>query len=237
MRFPALLFKPPDEVETCPDADHFSVASTNDFRFSSLVGMVIVDSDQHAWSVRSVTKLREIGAFWSRLVSAISRQHQYLVRYDLVDLGNLSLADIKGRILAAMDANPEAWWDDEVIAGEAGPPVYEEDFMANLRKEVQEAQDMSALFAMEGNRPEGGSIGVWPGGSRRARAVKPFLGGGAHLPIGGSSGRKHASCLGILRSLDPGGQWNGVARRAARASVTRHPDQRQGGRERIIASR
>ncbi len=59
----------------------------------------------------------------------------------------MSLDAIKERVCTAIASNPDAWRDDEAIAGEDGPPRDEQEMLDELQTKVREAQSVPEIIS------------------------------------------------------------------------------------------
>jgi len=65
----------------------------------------------------------------------------------------MTLDEVKDRVAASIQSNPDDWRDDEAIAGEAGPPREEQELLDELKASVRAAaslpQIINVLFSEE----------------------------------------------------------------------------------------
>lgn len=76
----------------------------------------------------------------------MAQQSLHRLKQELVELESLSLAQVKARACASIQANPDDWRDDEAIAGEDGPPQEEQDLLDALKSAVQAAESLPRLI-------------------------------------------------------------------------------------------
>ncbi len=135
-----------EEVVGFHGEDAFSRCDSWSLRYRARHGMVLVDSSGQSWSVRDIRKLGITGPWWGIILGFLFRQLEYRVEYDLVEEGPMPLELVKARVLSAIDAAPDLWWDDEAIAGEDGPPKDEREMIQDLKGRVQRAQNLVELM-------------------------------------------------------------------------------------------
>lgn len=147
IQWPAIGFQNQFRVEIYANAKQFSVEYGK--YASHREGMLLVDSALRRWSVDSVTKLEPFGPLWLRVLSWCYGLLPYWLEQPLTYFGDTTLDEVKRLIIERIDGNPEAWWNDEVMAGEDGPPVETEVYLQSVKDRMLQAPDMAALFAME----------------------------------------------------------------------------------------
>jgi hypothetical protein len=72
----------------------------------------------------------------------------YRVSCELSEAGILPLDQLKERVCASIDADPERWWDDEAIAGEDGPPRDAQEMLDELQIEVRKARSVQEIISV-----------------------------------------------------------------------------------------
>lgn len=109
------------------------------------LGMLIVDVEGRCWSISSVRDLGVIGDFWSRAFLFLTGDHR--VDQTLVPIPEMTFGDVKDRLCAAIQNNPDHWRDDEAIAGEGGlPPVDEQDLLDEMKAQVMRSNSVLELI-------------------------------------------------------------------------------------------
>ena len=58
----------------------------------------------------------------------------------------MTLEQVKDRVAASIQANPDDWRDDEAIAGEAGPPREEQELLDELEASVRAAASLPQII-------------------------------------------------------------------------------------------
>jgi len=58
----------------------------------------------------------------------------------------MTLEQVKDRVAASIQANPDDWRDDEAIAGEAGPPREEQELLDELEASVRTAASLPQII-------------------------------------------------------------------------------------------
>ena len=147
IQWPAIGFQRKLEVSTYANAEQFSVAHEKYIYMRE--GMVLVDSALRQWKVDRVTKLSQTGSLWYRILCSFYRLVPYRLAQRVTYLGEITLDEVKRLIIERIDGDPEAWWNDEVMAGEDGPPIEEEVYLETVRERIRHAKDMTAFFAMD----------------------------------------------------------------------------------------
>ncbi|WP_091742982.1 hypothetical protein [Phenylobacterium immobile] len=113
------------------------------------IGGELYDMSGGRWRIISLEKIKEHPHKWWDIIGrSIDRDTGGLwtARYNLEPLAPLELDEVKTRIFRALDADRDVWRDDELVAGEAGTPISEEVVLAELKKRLDDAHDMAAIF-------------------------------------------------------------------------------------------
>jgi hypothetical protein len=122
------------------------------------IGALLIDEACQSWEITGATKVGVDGGAWARFWAAIiPALASYKVRYDLVPKGALSLDEVKDRVCAAIDADPSWWVNEELAAGEDGPPVSEEAQLDKFKAAVRRAgtlHDLSVIIEDVGDLDE-----------------------------------------------------------------------------------
>lgn len=129
----------------CDDED-FSTCTSWKLRQGERLGMVLVDRDLRCWKVLGVVDLGVIRPFWERVLRLLARQSLHRIDQEVAEIEPMSLEQVKARILASIQANPDDWRDDEMIAGESGPPRDEQDLLDELADAVRAAASMPQII-------------------------------------------------------------------------------------------
>lgn len=113
------------------------------------IGGELYDMSGHRWRVASLEKIKaHPHKWWDFIGRSLDRDTGGLwtIRYNLEPLAPLDLDEVKTRVFQALDADRDAWRDDELVAGEAGTPVSEEIILVELKKRLDAARDIAAIF-------------------------------------------------------------------------------------------
>lgn len=108
--------------------------------------MVLVGGDLRCWKVLDVVDLGVVGPFWGRVLRVLVRQSVHAIDQRVEEAGSASLEEVKARAIASIHANPDDWRDDEAIAGEAGPPRDEQEFLDELEAGVRAAASLPQII-------------------------------------------------------------------------------------------
>lgn len=125
------------------DAEFFSTCGRREV--AQRVGMLIVDVEGRCWRISSVRNLGLTGGIWSRTFLFLTGDHR--VDQTLDPIPEMTFDDVKARLCAAIQNNPDHWRDDEAIAGEAGqPPIKEEDLLDEMKTQVMRSNSVLELI-------------------------------------------------------------------------------------------
>ena len=112
------------------------------------VGRLVIDVAGRSWRILA---MRDLGIdsdgafdrFWSRVFG------MHRVQYEISEELNLPLDEIQEQVCAIILADPDAWTDNEIFAGEGGaPPRYPEDVIEELIANVRSARSPLELMAV-----------------------------------------------------------------------------------------
>jgi hypothetical protein len=152
-QFPILTFSPDPARDGAPEReflDYFvdseGFATCESWKLKFRDGMTVADSNGLCWTITDVQNLGSIGSFWMRAVRVLLRCSLYRVSCGVSAAAPLSLHGLKDRVCSAIDGNPEQWWDDEALAGEAGPPRDEQEMLDELKTEVRRARSVAEII-------------------------------------------------------------------------------------------
>lgn len=153
--FPALGFYPDvgpaavagrEKFSLLWSGEDFSSCDSWDLKYGKRLGMLVVDRHCRAWRVASVVDLGIIGSFWERVLRFVLQQSMHALSQELVVVEAFSLEQIKKRVCASIQGNPDDWRDDELIAGEAGPPRDEQELLDEMCAAVRGAGSLIQLI-------------------------------------------------------------------------------------------
>jgi hypothetical protein len=156
--FPAIGLWQGKAVRQAPPVEQFcgfieltdlKVASQRAIRRGDYLGMTIVDSTSRTWVVRSLSSVGVRTPLWKRVLVSIFNQSdeiQHDVEIELEDRGVTPWSAVLDRVCTAIDQNPDDWMDDEVLAGESGPPIMLEDVLEALKAAVRRTTSIEELF-------------------------------------------------------------------------------------------
>ncbi len=153
-KFPILTIADPNpEIDWERIDVHFSWdAFTNLGRYERekrrQVGRLVMDVSGRSWRILDMRDLGvqandPIDRFWSKVFGT------HRVQYEISEELNLPLEEIQERACATVLANPDAWTDNEIFAGEGGLPAREpEDVLDELIANVRGAKSPLELLAV-----------------------------------------------------------------------------------------
>jgi hypothetical protein len=153
-KFPVLSIPMPGErewwahVECLSSAEPLTLLGRRERKAGGGVGLLIVDSSGRAWRIMAMidpdTKPRHPIAWFFHVVVGCHR-----IEYELSE-EQLSFDEIKSRVCEAIQAYPDAWRDDEALAGEDGPPRDEQEMLDEVKMKVRTAHSVLELMAIIG---------------------------------------------------------------------------------------
>ncbi|WP_374572167.1 hypothetical protein [Phenylobacterium sp.] len=155
LAFPVLAFAPDVGRHAMPgrerldyflDEEGFSTCTSWDLEYGSRQGMLLADCAGRCWRIVRVEDLGVTRGFWERVLRFLLQQSVHRISQEIVEEPALSLVDLKERVCASIAANPDDWRDDEVIAGEAGPPRDEQELLGELQAAVRKAETLPQLI-------------------------------------------------------------------------------------------
>ncbi|WP_304219388.1 hypothetical protein [Phenylobacterium aquaticum] len=153
--FPALGFRRDVGREPIPgrervtfflDLEDFSTCTSWELARGERLGMVLADRDGRCWKVVAVKDLGVVRPFWERVFRFLMRQSLHRIDQELIPQEPLTLAQVKERVCASIQANPDDWRDDEAIAGEAGPPRDEQEMLDERQAPVRAARTLTQVI-------------------------------------------------------------------------------------------
>lgn len=118
-----------DSLDWSGDANALTIADRDELKRGDHQGMLVIDSDLRCWKAASVSDKGPLGdSFWSRLVKSFLGIRR--IDLQMVELEPMTLGQLHDRLEQAIRSAPYLWYDEELAAGEAGPPIPEEDQVA-----------------------------------------------------------------------------------------------------------
>ncbi|WP_340646006.1 hypothetical protein [Phenylobacterium sp.] len=125
--------------------EDFSTGTQWDIKHDARRGMILVDATGRSWEVVGVRNLGIVGSFLGRIVRFVFQQSNYALEHELAERPPMSLEVAKVRICASIKANPDAWRDDEAIAGENGEPQEESKLLTRMLARVHRVKTFRGL--------------------------------------------------------------------------------------------
>jgi hypothetical protein len=128
--------------------DGMTLLNRDQRKSRSQVGRILVDLSGRAWRIVGMSDLgMEADGPLDRFWASVFGSHR--VHYELSDELGLALDEIKDRVCTAIKDHPDAWRDDEAIAGEGGrPPRDEQEMLEELLAKVRGAKSILELMAV-----------------------------------------------------------------------------------------
>jgi hypothetical protein len=121
------------------DEQHLSTCTSWDLKYGQRNGMVLVDSNLRSWTITKAVDRGIVGGVFEKIFRWLVQQSEHRVDQELAEGEAVQLEALKSRIYASIRTNPDFWWDEEAIAGEAGPPREEAELMEELLARVRAA--------------------------------------------------------------------------------------------------
>jgi hypothetical protein len=154
LQFPVFTIPTSDPTDSIEDIElYFSHDSltllARDRRNSrDQVGRLLVDFSGRGWRVTDMIDLgMEAHGLVERLYARLFGVHR--IRYELSEELHLTFDEIKDRVRTAIREHPDAWRDDEAVAGEGGrPPRDEQEMLEELLAKVGGAKSILELMAV-----------------------------------------------------------------------------------------
>jgi hypothetical protein len=136
-------------IEYDDEIGDFNMVYGKNFSKNPNIGGELYDMLGRRWRISSLEKVKAHPAKWWDFIGRSLDSDTgglWTARYNLDPLPPLDLGEMKTRVFRALDADRDAWRDDELIAGEGGTPVSEEIILAEFKKRLDDARDMAAIF-------------------------------------------------------------------------------------------
>jgi hypothetical protein len=140
VRFPALGFTPDKEIWGFPDLWTLTSCGPATLKEDLQVGMELVGADGKRWRVLELRKVGRARPILQWLFWALLARPTYRVEQTLEALEPATLAEIKAKALASMDATSQDWSPDD----------QRESLFDPLVKSVEDATSVSEIFDLLG---------------------------------------------------------------------------------------
>lgn len=127
------------------DDEDVSTCKGWDLKHGARMGMILVDPTGRCWEIVGVKDLGIVGSVLGRIVRFVFQQNDHAIEMDLAERPPMSLDQVKDRVCASIDANPDDWRDDEAIAGESGEPQDELELLDRLKSRVRKAKTLKGV--------------------------------------------------------------------------------------------
>lgn len=127
-------------------SEGFSTCTSWELRHGQRLGMAVVGPDLQCWKVVGVIDQGVVGPFWERLFRFLVQQSVHRIDQQVEAIDPMTLNQVKDRVAASIQANPDDWRDDEAIAGGAGPPREEQELLDELEASVRAAGSMPKII-------------------------------------------------------------------------------------------
>ena len=135
-----------EKVEYFLGLEDFSTCTSWQLKYGERLGMVLVGPDLRCWKVVRVIDLGVVGPFWGRLLRFLVRQSLHRIDQQIEAIEPMTLEQVKDRVVASIQANPDDWRDDEAIAGESAPPREEQELPDELADSVRAAASLPQII-------------------------------------------------------------------------------------------
>ncbi len=130
-------------------------ASQRELKLDERVGMVLADSSGQCWTILKAWSIGYCAPRWRRILQTLLNDGDNIrhhVRHEIEAGERTPFPEVQERVCRAIDGDPEAWMDDEVLAGESGPPLLIEDVLNALKAAVRRAATVQEI--LDGLDPE-----------------------------------------------------------------------------------
>lgn len=127
-------------------SEGFSTCTSWELNHGQRLGMVVVGPDLQCWKVVGVIDQGVVGPIWERVFRFLVQQSVHRIDQQIEAIDPMTLNQVKDRVAASIQANPDDWRDDEAIAGEAGPPREEQELLDELEASVRAAGSMPQII-------------------------------------------------------------------------------------------
>jgi hypothetical protein len=140
-RFPVLGLTPDLDVWGFPDLRGLTTCGPLTLKNNMQRGLELIDADGRRYGVQSVRRVGRAGplALWL-LASMLSAKPQSKIEHELQELEPLSLAEIRERVCAAMEAHPLFWCE----------PSEKDTVLPARQKEVRSASSIAEIHEILG---------------------------------------------------------------------------------------
>lgn len=142
-----------EKVQYFLGPEDFSTCTSWELKHGERLGMLVVGPDLQCWKVVGVIDQGVVGPFWARVFRFLVQQSVHRIGQQIEAIDPMTLDQVKDRVAASIQANPDDWRDDEAIAGEVGPPREEQELLDELKASVRAAaslpQIINVLFSEE----------------------------------------------------------------------------------------
>lgn len=135
-----------ETVEYFLGPEDFSTCTSWELKHGKRLGMVVVGPDLQCWRIVGVIDQGVVGPFWGRLLRSLVRQSVHRIDQQIEAIEPITLEQLKDRVAVSIQANPDDWRDDEVIAGETAPPRNEQELLDELEAGVRAAGSLTQII-------------------------------------------------------------------------------------------
>lgn len=156
--FPALAFWNPRDQRSAAALERFrafitstdlQTASQRELSSDERSGMVLVDSSGRAWTIVRAWSIAHRTPIWRRALLTVFNGRgsiRHVVRHEFENREPATFSDVQDRVCRAIDSDPDSWRDDEVLAGEDGPPLRLEDVLDALKSRVRRTTTIQEIL-------------------------------------------------------------------------------------------
>ncbi|MCG9914975.1 MAG: hypothetical protein MH112_01265 [Phenylobacterium sp.] len=135
-----------EKVKYFIDPEDFSTCTSWQLKYGERLGMVLVGPDLRCWKIVGVIDQGVVGPFWERVFRFLVQQSVHRIDQQIEAIDPMTLDEVKDRVAASIQVNPDDWRDDEAIAGEAGPPREEQELLDELKASVRAAVSLPQII-------------------------------------------------------------------------------------------
>jgi len=119
--FPVLGFTPDREIWGFQDRDTLTSCGPRTLKDNMQEGMELIGADGRRWVVRSVRRTGRAQSLLAWLVAAVLSTPQSRVEHELDELAPVSLAQVRDRACASLEAFPQDYCADDEREEVLGP--------------------------------------------------------------------------------------------------------------------
>ncbi len=135
-----------EKVQYFLGPEDFSTCTSWEVKHGERLGMLVVGPDLQCWKIVGVIDQGVVGPLWGRVFRFLVQQSVHRIDQQIEAIDPMTLDQVKDRVAASIQANPDDWRDDEAIAGEADPPREEQELLDDLVASVHAAASLPQII-------------------------------------------------------------------------------------------